>query len=79
MFKVMQVLPDEVILGQDDHHLDFRLSLQAKNGFLSIYTLVKPHNLLGVVYLICILPFHFIIAARVSRSMAVHLKNKASQ
>jgi hypothetical protein len=52
----------EIVTGDDDTHLDFRVSVRklsehgADRGVLS--TVVSPHNLLGRAYLFAILPFH---------------------
>ncbi|MEE4010443.1 DUF2867 domain-containing protein [Roseibium sp. FZY0029] len=63
-FKIYSVSENEIILGENDWHQDFRLSLyrQRQNG-PRIYasTCCKPHNLAGHAYLALILPFHKMI------------------
>ncbi|TYC67256.1 DUF2867 domain-containing protein [Stappia sp. BW2] len=63
-FKIYSVLENEIILGENDWHQDFRLSLYRKreNG-ARIYasTCCKRHNLAGHAYLALILPFHKMI------------------
>ncbi|HQT62403.1 MULTISPECIES: DUF2867 domain-containing protein [unclassified Acidiphilium] len=63
-FKVISVSRDEVILGEDDRHLDFRASLLLRpsrdtdGAELIATTVVHCHNLAGKAYLIAIAPFH---------------------
>ncbi|WP_420337578.1 DUF2867 domain-containing protein [Roseibium sp.] len=60
-FKVYEVRENEILLGEDDWHQDFRLSVfrQVKpypKVFVS--TCCKRHNLFGYAYLAAILPAH---------------------
>lgn len=72
MFRVYAVTPHEVILGEDDRHLDFRISLLVEErapdgGILTASTVVAPHNALGRTYLRVVLPFHrFIVPVMVA-------------
>src|SRR6201995_1550511 len=56
---------DEIVLGTDDRHLDFRLSLLRRHcptGTLLIATtVVHTHNALGFTYLNAIRPFHHLV------------------
>ena len=56
---------DEIVLGADDRHLDFRLSLLRRlspTGTLLIATtVVHSHNALGFTYLNAIRPFHHLV------------------
>lgn len=66
-FPVIARSPSEIILGEDDRHLDFRASvlLQADAGAgsrtLVVTTAVRCHNRLGRTYLSVIQPFHVLI------------------
>jgi hypothetical protein len=56
----------EVVLGFDDSHLDFRVSIRvAPDGpeatQVTVSTIVKTNNLLGRSYLAAIMPFHRLI------------------
>ena len=65
-FAMHSATADEVILGTDDRHLDFRVSIlrsEAKD-LVAISTWVRPHNNLGRAYLAMVYPFHRIIVAR---------------
>lgn len=61
-FPVEQETAEEVIAGFNDRHLDFRISVFARDGKVSLATWVRRHNLLGRVYLALIMPFHVAIA-----------------
>ncbi len=67
-FKVYGITADEIVVGEDDAHLDFRLSLRcsARPGAdgkhrLVLSTAVHCHNRLGRVYIFVIAPFHRLI------------------
>lgn len=74
VFRLLTITPHEVIIGQNDRHLDFRLSLHVipltTGTDLEVGSLVKPHNRLGWSYLMLVLPFHLLIAATMVRRMA---------
>lgn len=66
-FPLLAVHDDELILGEDDRHLDFRLSVRrgklragGPDEFVAT-TVVHCHNLLGRTYLAVILPFHRLV------------------
>ena len=64
-FPVHWESKDEIVLGADDRHLDFRLSLlrrhSSKGPLLIATTVVHTHNALGVAYLNTIRPFHHLV------------------
>jgi hypothetical protein len=66
-FPVLSRSEHEIIVGEDDSHLDFRASLllrQAGDGAgheFIVTTVVHCHNRLGRIYLASILPFHRLI------------------
>ncbi|NIF04850.1 DUF2867 domain-containing protein [Chryseobacterium sp. Tr-659] len=68
LFKVFDKTSNEIVLGEDDKHLDFRISLlfdknqkQVNGKSLKISTTVKFHNWLGVLYFLPVRPFHKLI------------------
>jgi len=63
VFRILHLAPGEAVLGEDDRHLDFRVSLLGAAGQLRISTLVRPHNVFGWLYLAVVLPFHHLISA----------------
>jgi Protein of unknown function (DUF2867) len=66
MFRVISRRADEVIVGEDDSHLDFRGSLHCRasgDGRVEVIltTVVRCHNWLGRAYLQLVLPFHVLV------------------
>lgn len=76
-FPVQWESNDEIVLGEDDRHLDFRLSLLRRDSLtgtqLIATTVVHSHNAFGLTYLNLISPFHhfvirsWLLAARSER------------
>jgi hypothetical protein len=65
-FPVISQSTDHVLLGLDDRHLNFRVSIEVKEcgaGWqeISVSTAIKTYNLLGRVYLAIVKPFHWIV------------------
>ena len=65
-FPVVAQSAREVVLGFDDRHLDFRISVtvNASSGtgtLVTVATIVKTNNFLGRAYLATIMPFHRLI------------------
>ena len=59
IFQVFYIDDREIILGEDNRHLDFHISLLKDNqGRLTISTQVQTHNRLGRVYMQLVRPFH---------------------
>lgn len=63
VFRILHLAPGEAVLGEDDRHLDFRVSLLVDAGQLRVSTLVRPHNVFGWLYLAIVLPFHHLISS----------------
>jgi len=57
-FHVLAVSNEEVLFGQDDRHLDFRVSLLARGGRATLSTVVCFHGSLGRAYFCLVRPFH---------------------
>jgi hypothetical protein len=64
IFKIYASNAQEVFLGEDDSHLNFRISVQLRPATaasapqLIVSTVVHCHNLLGRSYITLITPFH---------------------
>ncbi|SFE16051.1 DUF2867 domain-containing protein [Paracidovorax konjaci] len=66
IFEVRHLSPNEVVMGQDDRHLDVNVSLLrsgpaapgSAGGTLSLGTVVHVHNALGHAYMAAVVPFH---------------------
>jgi hypothetical protein len=70
---------DEIVLGTDDRHLDFRLSLLRRHSptgnVLIATTVVHTHNALGFTYLNAIRPFHhLVVRANLARCAQIQRK-----
>lgn len=60
-FPVEHSSDTEVIVGFNDKHLDFRVSVFSAASQVSLATWVQPHNIGGRGYLAAIMPFHIVI------------------
>jgi hypothetical protein len=64
IFRIYETRPHEIVLGEDDKHLDFRLSVlhevlpAAGAARIVLSTAVHCHNRLGRLYILVIAPFH---------------------
>lgn len=71
IFKIYERHSNEIILGEDDKHLDFRLSVLREmraapagpSPYLILSTVVDCHNRLGRAYITLIAPFHRLVVA----------------
>lgn len=78
IFKVYGKNENEIVLGEDDKHLDFRLSVLCTRGTapdssrqLTLSTVVHCHNRLGRAYLFAIAPFHRLVVKATLRRAAL--------
>lgn len=69
-FPVVSETDKEIVLGFDDKHLNFRISLISDGSNVSLGTWVKTNNLGGRLYLNLIMPFHIAIARNAVARMA---------
>jgi Protein of unknown function (DUF2867) len=66
IFRIYETRPHEIVLGEDDKHLDFRLSVlrqtraaaEADAAYVVLSTVVHCHNRLGRFYILLVAPFH---------------------
>ena len=75
-FPCLSRSTERVILGLDDTHLDFRIAIDASPAGagmqrITLTTVVRPHNLLGRIYLATVMPFHKLIAAAMLARVSV--------
>lgn len=61
---------NEVIVGTDDWHQDFRISVYQSEGSIHMSTWVHRHNLAGYIYLAVVMPFHILIVRDAMRRIA---------
>ena len=80
LFELFAINPHEAMLGENDKHLDFRVSLmfdRAQKNSLVVSTAVKINNRLGTAYFFVVKPFHRFIVPIMIRRMAMTLDNKS--
>lgn len=78
IFKIYESSADEILVGEDDSHLDFRISVlchqleRSTSGghTLVLSTVVHCHNRLGMRYIKLIAPFHRVIVRNSLRRAA---------
>jgi hypothetical protein len=65
--KIFSVEENEILLGADDKHLNFRVSVynsEEPTHNIKVTTLVKYNNRFGKIYMALIKPFHVLIVKR---------------
>ncbi|WP_291883241.1 DUF2867 domain-containing protein [Chryseobacterium sp.] len=82
LFKIFSKTSNEIVIGEDDKHLDFRVSLlfdKNRSGkdenSLMISTAVKFHNWLGVLYFLPVRPFHKLIVPAMLKNIIGKLES----
>jgi hypothetical protein len=75
MFRIYSSGNSEIVLGEDDKHLDFRLSLMCSNlshdtRQVILSTVVHCHGRFGRIYIGLIAPFHRVIVKSALRRAA---------
>ena len=58
IFNIYAIEKNEIIAGENDKHLNFRVSVLKDNGLLTVTTLVKYNNWFGKLYFFIVKPFH---------------------
>ncbi|GAA4234146.1 DUF2867 domain-containing protein [Postechiella marina] len=84
LFNVYSKTENEVILGEDDKHLNFRISLlkenaQTQNKKLTITTVVKYNNWFGKLYFLPVKPFHKLIVPKMLKGVVNSLNNENTE
>lgn len=69
-FHVLERNDHEILAGEDDRHLDFRVSFLYEGGSLVVTTVVKFHNAFGRAYFVPVAPFHRRIVPAMLRTVA---------
>lgn len=78
IFLIRHLSDTEVVMGQDDKHLDVQVSLAKRGGHggapptLALSTVVHIHNTLGHAYMAVVTPFHRRIARTMAQRLADH-------
>jgi len=61
IFPIESETAEEIVLGFNDKHLDFRISVLSEEGQIFLATWVHTHNIGGRLYLGAVMPFHVLI------------------
>lgn len=82
LFKVIDKTENEVILGEDDKHLNFRVSFflekpttQSAKRTITISTTVEFNNWFGKLYFLPVRPFHNLIVPTMLKTIINDLEN----
>jgi hypothetical protein len=83
IFRVFERRPDELLVGEDDRHLDFRVSVllrdEGEAQWATVTTVVCFHNALGRAYFAVVRPFHqIIVPALIRRALRVAARSAAA-
>lgn len=70
IFPVEYEGTDELIIGTDDRHLNFRICIRQEAGRIHMATWVHRNNALGRAYLMVVKPFHVLIVRDAMRRIA---------
>jgi len=62
-FQIIEQRENEMVMGENDKHLDFRASvlIDRENSIIYLTTIVRFNNIFGRLYFIPVKPFHKII------------------
>lgn len=74
IFTLLEVGPNEVLVGDDDKHLKATLSVSCDRQptgqtLVTVATVVHVHNLLGKIYMLPVIPMHKLIAPAVAKTI----------
>lgn len=77
IFRIRHLSDTEVVMGQDDKHLDVQVSICKRGGSgapptVVLSTVVHIHNALGHAYMAVVTPFHRRIARGTAQRIAEH-------
>lgn len=61
LFPITYEDDGQILIGTDDRHLNFRISILSHDGKIHMATWVHRNNTLGRVYLAIVMPFHILI------------------
>jgi hypothetical protein len=70
-FTVIEKNEDEIVMGENDKHLDFRVSVlvDRANSFIYVTTIVCYNNFWGRIYFLPVKPFHKLIVKSILKGI----------
>jgi hypothetical protein len=72
LFPVTYEDDTQIVVGADDSHLNFRISVMQHEGQIHMATWVHRNNWIGRAYLAIIMPFHVLIVRSCVNRVAAH-------
>jgi hypothetical protein len=79
LFRVFARADDELLLGEDDRHLDFRVSVllrsDGRSDWAIVSTVVRFNNWLGRAYFLPVRPLHGLIVPALLRHALIRYSN----
>ena len=76
-FPIIEKRENEIVMGENDKHLDFRVSVSVdrENSFIYLTTIVHFNNFFGRLYFLPVKPFHkIIVKSSLKRFISTSLK-----
>ena len=77
IFKIYKIEDQEIIAGENDKHLDFRVSIFreiTEESKITVSTIVKFNNKFGKFYMTLISPFHKMVVRSLLKKSVKYLK-----
>lgn len=71
IFRIYRIFENEVVAGENDKHLDFRVSVHRSandSSTITVSTLVQYNNAFGKMYMSLIAPFHKMVVKSLLKS-----------
>lgn len=69
IFMIYSIEKEEIIAGEDNVHLDFRVSVLKEDDEVTISTLIHYNNLFGKVYMTIVMPFHRLVVKAMMKNV----------
>lgn len=76
IFKIYEISENEIIAGEDDKHLDFRVSVLREvldKTTITVLTSVQYNNWFGKLYFVFVKPFHKVVVKSLIKSASKRL------
>lgn len=73
IFRIYKILENEIVAGEDDKHLNFRVSVHrnmVSSPVITVSTIVQYNNAFGRMYMTLISPFHKMVVKSILKASA---------
>ncbi len=78
IFKIYDIQDNEIIAGENDKHLDFRVSIFREmntDSKITVSTIIKYNNGFGKFYFLVVAPFHKLVVKSIVKQAATSINN----